>query len=62
MILTVGNTKGGVGKTTIALNVAIVRVRKKGDARMLQLARPIAPRFNQNATVPSSLGFLRTAS
>ena len=31
MILTVGNTKGGVGKTTVALNLAVVRARAGRD-------------------------------
>ena len=31
MILTVGNTKGGVGKTTLALNIAIERARQGLD-------------------------------
>ena len=31
MILTVGNTKGGVGKTTLALNIAIARARAGRD-------------------------------
>jgi chromosome partitioning protein len=31
MILTVGNTKGGVGKTTLALNIAIERARQGQD-------------------------------
>ena len=31
MILTVGNTKGGVGKTTVALNLAVLRARAGRD-------------------------------
>ena len=31
MILTVGNTKGGVGKTTVALNLAVFRARTGRD-------------------------------
>jgi chromosome partitioning protein len=35
VILTVGNTKGGVGKTTIALNIAIVRAAAGRDVLMV---------------------------
>lgn len=35
MIITVGNTKGGVGKTTLALNLAIVRALAKRDVWLI---------------------------
>jgi chromosome partitioning protein len=35
MILTVGNTKGGVGKTTIAVNTAIVRAAAGRDVLLV---------------------------
>jgi chromosome partitioning protein len=35
MIITVGNTKGGVGKTTLALNIAIVRAAEKRDVLLI---------------------------
>lgn len=35
MILTVGNGKGGVGKTTIAVNLAIARAKKKRDVLLV---------------------------
>lgn len=35
MIVTVGNTKGGVGKTTIALNLAIVRAAAGRDVLLI---------------------------
>ena len=35
MIVTVGNTKGGVGKTTLALNLAIVRARAGRDVWLI---------------------------
>ena len=35
MILTVGNTKGGVGKTTIAVNAAIVRAAAGRDVLLI---------------------------
>lgn len=35
MILTVGNTKGGVGKTTIAVNLAIMRVAAGRDVLLV---------------------------
>ena len=35
MILTVGNTKGGVGKTTIAVNLAVMRVASGRDVLLV---------------------------
>jgi chromosome partitioning protein len=35
MILTVGNTKGGVGKTTLAVNIAIVRSLLGSDVLLI---------------------------
>lgn len=35
MILTIGNVKGGVGKTTLALNFAIARARVGGDVLLV---------------------------
>ncbi len=35
MILTVGNTKGGVGKTTLAVNIAIARSLLGGDVLLI---------------------------
>ncbi len=35
MILTVGNTKGGVGKTTIAINAAIIRAASGQDVLLI---------------------------
>ena len=35
MILTVGNTKGGVGKTTLALNIAIARAQAGRDVWLI---------------------------
>ena len=35
MILTVGNTKGGVGKTTIAVNTAVVRAAAGRDVLLI---------------------------
>jgi chromosome partitioning protein len=39
MILTVGNTKGGVGKTTIAVNLAIVRALAGRDVWLIDADR-----------------------
>lgn len=39
MILTVGNTKGGVGKTTLALNIAIVRAMGGQDVWLIDADR-----------------------
>ena len=35
MIVTVGNTKGGVGKTTLALNLAIARALQGRDVWLI---------------------------
>ena len=35
MILTIGNTKGGVGKTTLALNLAVARARAGRDVLLV---------------------------
>ena len=35
MILTVGNVKGGVGKTTLAVNLAIARARAGMDVLLI---------------------------
>lgn len=35
MILTVGNVKGGVGKTTLAINLAIALTRSGRDALLI---------------------------
>ena len=39
MILTVGNTKGGVGKTTLALNIALARALSGRDVWLLDADR-----------------------
>lgn len=39
MIITVGNTKGGVGKTTISLNLAIARARSGRDVWLIDADR-----------------------
>ena len=39
MILTIGNTKGGVGKTTLALNIAIARALAGRDVWLLDADR-----------------------
>ena len=59
MILTFGHTKGGVGKSTIALNFAIERIRSgadvllvDGDHRQTSLSKAIAIR-NDSGLVPS---------
>ena len=35
MIVTIGNTKGGVGKTTLALNLAVARAREGRDVLLV---------------------------
>ena len=39
MILTVGNTKGGVGKTTLAVNIAIARALAGRDVWLVDADR-----------------------
>lgn len=39
MILTVGNTKGGVGKTTLAVNIAAARAMQGRDVLLIDADR-----------------------
>lgn len=53
MIVTVGNTKGGVGKTTIALNLAIARALAGRDVWLIDGAAQIAVSIRSDAgTLP----------
>lgn len=57
MILTVGHTKGGVGKSTLALNIAVERLRAgretliiDGDPRQTSISKAIAIRADAGHT------------
>jgi len=58
MIVTVGNTKGGVGKTTLALNLSVMRALAGGDVwlidgdRQQTAATAIAVRAETGTTPP----------
>jgi chromosome partitioning protein len=54
MIVTIGNTKGGVGKTTIAVQVALVRRLAGGDVLLVDAdrqgsAQAASPRFHASS-------------